>query len=250
LAFGRTDRILAAQMGKKRVETAKADSVAIYGTYKGPYPQRSVRARIEALFLDNIGKILTREQIIQAAVDPKTGQAPENWHQRLSELRVDHGYTILSWRNRGDLKVQEYLMPHMDKRAGVAKRVKPTDKTWVAVLKRGSYCCEWDEGGIQCGLADGEIDPVGGGTVRLTPDHKTPHSMNPASDPNDPDQWQALCGRHQVVKKNFWDSQSGKLNAYAIVQAASKEEKRAIFEFLLGHFGYISFEGGRIEKRK
>lgn len=248
--FGRTDRILTAQMGRKRVETVNAGSPAIYGAYKGPYSQKSVRARIEALFLDDIGKILTREQIIQAATDPITGEAPENWHQRLSELRVDHGYTILSWRDRGDLKVQEYLMPYVDKRAGVSRRVKPTAETWKIVLKRGNYRCEWDEGGIQCGLAEGEIDPVGGGTVRLTADHKRPHSMNPASDPNDPDQWQALCGRHQVIKKNFWDSQSGKLNAYAIVQAASKDEKAVIFDFLLEHFGYIRLEGGRIEKRK
>src|SRR5438046_10657929 len=100
------------------------------GVVKGPYTQRSVRRRIEALFLDNIGKILTREQILEAARDPLTGKEPENWHQRLSELRTDDGYTILSWRNRGDLKVQEYLMPHVRKRAAAAQRVKPTPQTW------------------------------------------------------------------------------------------------------------------------
>ena len=78
---------------------------------KGPYTQRSVRARIEAFFLDNIGKVATGNQIIEVATDPITGRQPENWHQRLSELRTDCGYTILSWRNRGDLRVSEYLMP-------------------------------------------------------------------------------------------------------------------------------------------
>jgi len=84
----------------------------LYGKPKGPYRQKSVKKRIEAIFLDNLGKVLTREQIIEAATDPDSGRQPENWHQRLSELRTDDGYTILSWRNRGDLKVQEYLMPH------------------------------------------------------------------------------------------------------------------------------------------
>jgi len=42
-----------------------------YGEVKGPYTQKSVRARIEAFFLDNIGKVLTREQIIEAATDQK-----------------------------------------------------------------------------------------------------------------------------------------------------------------------------------
>jgi len=93
----------------------------LYGKLKGQYRQKSVKKRIEALFLDNIGKVVTREQIIKAATDPGTGQQPENWHQRLSELRTDHGYTILSWRNRGDLKVQEYLMPHTRKRSNAGK---------------------------------------------------------------------------------------------------------------------------------
>lgn len=39
--------------------------------------------------MDNIGKVVTREQIIKVATDPKTGRIPENWHQRLSELRTD-----------------------------------------------------------------------------------------------------------------------------------------------------------------
>jgi hypothetical protein len=222
----------------------------LYGKLKGPYLQKSVRQRIEALFLENVGKILTREQIIKAATDPTTGRVPENWHQRLSELRVDYGYTILSWRNRGDLRVQEYLMPHADRRASAAKRVKPTDRTWLTVLKRAKYRCEWNEGGIKCGLAQGETDSIGGGTVRLTADHKRPHSVDPASDPDDPKQWQALCGRHQVVKKNYWDNQTGKLNVYAVVQAAPRKEKEEVFRFLLDHFGYALRKNGTIIKRK
>jgi hypothetical protein len=222
---------------------AKTD---IYGKVEGPYTQKSVKKRIEALFLDNVGKILTREQIIEVATDPGSGRAPENWHQRLSELRTDDGYAILSWRNRGDLKVQEYLMPHTDKRAGAAKRIKPTDATWLAVLERAKYSCEWSEGGEICGLAQGAQDPVGGGTVILTADHKRPHSIDPNSDPKDPDQWQALCGRHQVVKKNYWDSQTGKMNVYAVVQAASRNEKQEVFNFLLEHFGYIQMDDGII----
>jgi hypothetical protein len=69
--------------------------------------------------------------------------------------------------------------------------------------------CEWLEGGQKCGLREGEIDPVGGGRVRLTPDYKPPRSVHPAADPKDPSQWQALCGRHQAVKKNDWDSMTG-----------------------------------------
>lgn len=203
---------------------------------KGGYPQGSVRERILAFFLENLGRIATRDQIQEAARDPGTGRVPENWHQRLSELRTDHGYTILSWRNRGELKVMEYVMDSAEKRPIAGKRVRPTPQTWAAVLKLADNKCAWQEG---CGLQSGDIDPIGGGTVKLTPDHLVPHSVDPASDPNDPSRWQPLCGRHQVVKKNYWDNLTGKVNMYAVVQAASSEEKWAVYEFLKRFFGDV-----------
>jgi len=206
-----------------------------HGSLKGPYAQSSVRARIEALFLDNVGKVLTREQIMQAARDPKSGRTPENWHQRISELRTDAGYTILSRRDREGLRISEYLMPTAEKRRS-AQRVRITKGAWKEVLRRANGTCEWADGGLSCGLRDGEIDPIGGGRVRLTPDHKRPHSVDPMADPGDPDAWQALCGRHQVLKRNFWDHTTGKLNVYAIVQAAPERVKREIYRFLKEYF--------------
>jgi hypothetical protein len=223
---------------------------SIHGKIKRRYKQPSVKKRIEALFLDNIGRILTREQIQEVARDPVSNKVPENWHQRLSELRTDDGYTIYSRRNRGELKVQEYVMPHADKRVGAAGRVKPSDEAWLAVLERANHQCEWQEGSQNCGLRDGDVDPVGGGRVRLTADHKRPHSIDPRSDPNDPKQWQALCGRHQVVKKNYWDHTTGKLNVHAIVQASSRTDKTVIFSFLLEYFGYNLLEDGTIKREK
>jgi len=77
---------------------------------------------------------------------------------------------------------------------------------------------------------------VGGGTVKLTPDHKKPHSVDPSSDPEAPSMWDALCGRHQVMKKNFWDSSTGKMNYIAIVQAAPLEAKREMLVMLKAFF--------------
>lgn len=225
------------------------DDPSIYGEVAGPYTQKSVKKRIEALFLDNVGKILSREQIIESARDPETGRQPENWHQRLSELRTDSGYTILSWRNRGELRVQEYLMPHTEKRTTAAGRVRPNEETWLEVLRRSNQSCEWSEGNEICGLKDGDIDPVGGGTVKLTPDHKRPHAMDPQADPGDAEQWQALCGRHQVMKKNYWDSNTGKVNAYAVIQASSRSDKWSVFLFLLEYFGYRMHDDGNVSKQ-
>lgn len=207
-----------------------------YSEDKSEYSQKSVRARIEALFLKNIGLVVTGDQIRDAARDPKTGHDPENWHQRLSELRTDHGYTILSWRDWGELKPSEYVMPHTDVREIAGKRVRPTRATWTKILERAGNCCEWREDGQLCGLENGAIDPIGGGTVKLTPDHTTPHSVDPNSDPEDENQWQALCGRHQVMKKNFWDGATGKVNIIAILQAAGIRQKREALKFLQRYF--------------
>jgi hypothetical protein len=209
----------------------------IYATVDKTYEQRTIRARIEALFLDNIGKIVTHELILQVAKDPKTGVEPENWHQRLSELRTDKGYTILSHRDTPELKISEYMMPSPERRRIADKRVRPDKNTWQDVLKRANHQCEWGEDGMPCQLKEGDIDPVGGGHVKLTSDHKTPHSVNPDTDVNNPSVWRALCGRHQVMKKNYWDDETGKLNIIAIIQAASEKEKRSAYNFLKQYFG-------------
>ena len=203
---------------------------------KGPYLQRSIRMRIEAFFLDNLGKVATREQLIEVATDPRSGRVPENWHQRLSELRTDKGYTILSWRNRGELRVSEYMMPNAERRATAARRRRPSAATWQKALAAHDDRCAWDEGGTKCGLRSGDIDPVGGGTVKLTPDHRTPHSVHAETDPRDSSKWQPLCGRHQIMKKNYWDDETGWLNVVAIIQSASEEQKREVFEFLKRYF--------------
>ena len=208
-----------------------------HATITKKYEESSISARLEACFLDNLGKVITREQLLEVARDPVTNQEPENWHQRLSELRTDAGYTILSKRDRAFLKVGEYLMLTSEKRKGAGKRVMPTKATWAKVLSRAQHKCEWTDGGSICGLSEGDIDPIGGGTVKLTPDHMSPHSINRNSDPNDETQWQALCGRHQVVKKNFWDPSTGSINTVAILQAWPVKEKKLALRFLLDFFG-------------
>jgi hypothetical protein len=183
-----------------------------------------------------VGKIATNVQIRQVAKDPKTGQEPENWHQRISELRTNSGYTILSHRDDLSLKVGEYVLKSSKKRATAGKRVTCTDAIWKQILDRSGNACEWEEDGAKCLLVEGSIDPIGGGTVKLTADHMTPHSLGIASDPEEPRHWRALCGRHQVMKKNYWDSATDKLNVYAIMQSASRKDKQRVYAFLKDYF--------------
>lgn len=208
------------------------------GSVDKVYTQKSIKNRLESFFIDNVNKIVTNDMLIQVARDPKTGKDPENWHQRLSELRTDSGYTILSKRDRAFLAVGEYILQSLDRREKAGKRVMPTKDTWNRVLQRANHCCEWSDSDQLCLLNDGEIDPVSGGTVQLTPDHVDPHSMNPNADPSNPDQWLALCGRHQVMKKNYWNSMTGKINTQAIIQASSHDEKLQVYAQLCEYLGH------------
>ena len=183
-----------------------------------------------------MGKIVTREMIVKASVNPITGKEPENWHQRLSELRTDDGYSILTNRDSVELNVSEYVLESLEKREIAGKRVMPDKNTWMLILNNANNVCEWRDDGQICGMKSGDIDPIGGGTVKLTPDHKQPHSVNPAADSTDPTQWQALCGRHQVMKKNYWDSSTGKFNVIAILQSLSHTEKVRAWGFLNQYF--------------
>jgi len=208
----------------------------IFSNDVSKYKQGSVSARIEAFFLNNIGKVVTRDQLARVAADPIDGSPRENWHQRLSELRTDKGYTILTNRDTPMLSPGEYLMPDTNRRPLAARRVIPTDTCWRLILQNAQNRCQWVEDGHACRLESGHKDPIGGGTVKLTADHMTPHSLDPSSDPDDPKKWQALCGRHQVMKKNFWDSSTGKFNLEAIIQAAGHKEKRKVYDSLKSYF--------------
>lgn len=197
------------------------------------YKQSSGRERIKQFFFDNLGKIVTTDQLQDVASMNYDGRY-ENWHQRLSELRTDKGYTILSRRDREWLGQGEYVMPHKEQADRADKRTHIEDDTWEDVLERADYECEWPEG---CELSDGDIDPVSGGKVELTPDHRVPHDSDGVVEPDNPEHWQALCGRHQVMKKNYWNDNTGKLHYMAIIQSAPKEEKEKIYDYLQRYFG-------------
>jgi hypothetical protein len=193
----------------------------------------NVRGRIRAFLIKNVGKVVTRKQIQEAAKDPQTGIEPENWHQRLSELRVDEGYDILSWRDRAKLKPGEYVL-----KSGTPKRIaKPREylsaEEKEKLFTRDKHCCQWPD----CSLVAGATDPIGGGTVVLTADHRSPHSLVDGQWTGTLDDWQTLCARHQQEKKNFIDDRTGRKNLRELVRSAGKAEKRLIFEDLKAYFG-------------
>ena len=48
------------------------------------------------------------------------------------------------------------------------------------------------------------------------------------------------------MKKNYWDTNTGKMNVYAIIQSSTRHEKEVVFKFLLDYFGYVRDDDGNL----
>lgn len=96
------------------------------------------------------------------------------------------GYTIPSWRNRGDLRISENLMPNDARVETAARRPRPTADAGEKVLSIHGNRHTSRERDICRGLRDGDIGPVGGGTVKPPPDHQIPHALHAVTDAREP----------------------------------------------------------------
>lgn len=192
----------------------------------------TVKSRILEFLVKNVGQVVTRAQIQEAATDPESGKVPENWHQRLSELRVDSGYDIHSWRDNKSLKPGQYVLQSATPQRIAKPRAHLSTKEREELFQRDDWMCQWPG----CELRQGTIDPVGGGSVVLTADHRSPHSLLEQRWTGTLEDWQTLCTRHQQEKKNFIDDRTGRRNLRELVRCASRAEKRLIFEDLQAYF--------------
>ena len=116
------------------------------------------RTRILRFLLDNLGRVVGKDEIRRAS-----GDASE-WARRLRELRDEHGYQILSHKDRRELKPGQYMLL-TDVRLPVLPR-GISKETRGFVLDRNGYTCQ------MCGLAASDPDPFHPGLkVRLTMGH-------------------------------------------------------------------------------
>jgi len=116
------------------------------------------RARILQFLLSNIGRVIEGREVQKAA-----GNASE-WARRVRELRDEHGYKILTHKDRSDLKPGQYLLETDVRQPAFARGI--SKQTRAVVLDRNGYTCQ------MCGLAAGDADPYNSArTVRLTLGH-------------------------------------------------------------------------------
>jgi len=138
------------------------------------------RDSLRAFLLANIGKILTKDQLREAALNTS------EWARRLRELRDEEGYRILSNNDLSTLKPGQYLLetgkPIPAFKRGISKEIR------AFVLERNGNTC------VKCGSVAGE--PYTDNTfkkVRLQIGHRIPKSQGGSDTPENLEAVCSLC---------------------------------------------------------
>lgn len=178
------------------------------------------RQQILAYFLANLGRVVESRDVQEA------GGGAVEWARRLRELRDEHGYQILSHKDRANLKPNQYLM-ETDKRIPAFKRgISKETRAWV--LERNGYTCQ------MCGVAAGDPDPLGGlRTVRLTMGHIVDKSKRGQDTPQN---LRAVCTNCNEGLQNSALPKPDQIHLLAQIRRATITDQLAVLEWLQRKF--------------
>jgi 5-methylcytosine-specific restriction endonuclease McrA len=120
----------------------------------------SARDEIRKFFERNVGKTVTTEEIAIIA-------RIRDYQRRIRELRNDEGMQILSYRDRTDLKPNEYILVSMERKPRFAHKIDKAQR--ARILERNGLTC------AMCGTTAGEPDPYNSNRkIALHIDHINP----------------------------------------------------------------------------
>ncbi len=181
---------------------------------------KNSREKVLDFLLANLGLVVSSDEIREAA-----GNASE-WARRLRELRNEHGYQILSHRDRADLKPGHYLLL-TDKRLPVFPRDISAD-TRAYVLERNGNTCQ------MCGVAAGDPDPLGSvRSVRLTIGHIVDKSKGGSDDPAN---LRAICEACNQGLQNAAPMKPDRIQLLTSIRRAREDDQLAVLDWLQKKF--------------
>jgi hypothetical protein len=208
----------------------------------------SARARLRSAFLKNPNKVLTTSELSNIA-------GIHRWHQRLSELRIEEGMKIESWKDKDKLQVGQYVFSGYAPTRKTRKTTTRKNKTYnkkrsgpsrnlkLKIQKRSQNRCEFIHKNKQrCKLRAGATDSVTNSTVhKLQYDHKKAFSHSNLNKLSSPSDWLHLCPRHNLTKKNFYSGPrptQNNFNVLEIVRSSNKKTKKKVHEYLVEYFDH------------
>lgn len=184
----------------------------------------SARKRILELFKSNIGNVVTKEQISEAA-------NISEWARRVRELRDELGYEIKSHKDLpSKLKPGEYILASLTP-SPKAKERKIGKDQYFRILTRDKHRC------VSCGREPGDVHPIDEKRkVKLVVDHiwTISDAEKYGKDPYGDENLQTLC---DFCNEGKWNKYAGpireaKANLTALVRHAPISEQKAVYDML------------------
>ncbi len=104
----------------------------------------AARDRIRCFFENNVGRIITTQEIREVA-------GISEYARRIRELRNEEGMQIRSYRDRADLKPNEYVLETLERLPKIDRTVPQNLR--MEILVRNGFTCQL------CGAGPADPDP-------------------------------------------------------------------------------------------
>jgi len=184
---------------------------------------KGARAKLRAFFEANVGKVVSSQQLREAA-----GSDVSEWARRVRELRNEVGMQILTYSDRADLKPNEYVLETLDLRPVIARGI--SGKVRRRILERNGFTCQ------VCGAGAGEdsgCEP--GKRCRLQIDHILPISQGGTDGDHN---LRAVCVYYNKGKADTIRPASGQaISALAVIRKLPRDVQEEVYRFLARKFG-------------
>lgn len=179
----------------------------------------SARDKIRDFFLQNVGKVITTQEIRRVA-------GISEYARRIRELRDEEGFRILSHKDRTDLKPGQYLLETIEKNIVIKRSIPLSLRN--EILARNGYTCK------HCGATAGDPDPYNPGRkLTLHIDHDIPISQGGK---NHPDNLRTLCSACNQGKSNIQPASENARNLLARIRRSPMSVQREVYEALKRKF--------------
>ncbi len=140
---------------------------------------------------------------------------------------TDTRLSVLSHKDRADLKPGQYLLENRGRRPAFKRGI--SKETRALVIERNGYTCQ------MCGLAAGDPDPFNPSrTVRLTMGHVIDKSKGGDDSLGN---LKAICTNCNEGLQNVSPTRPKLINLLAQVRRATQQDQKAILEWLLTKYG-------------
>jgi len=178
------------------------------------------RAKIRAFLEANVGKVVTTHEISKVA-------GIRDYQRRIRELRNEEGMKIQSYKDRVDLKPNEYMLAGLERLPAIERGI--SNQLRMEILERNGFTCQL------CGRTGGDADPSDPACkVRLVIDHEVPIEQGGT---NDRSNLRVLCTACNQARSNIQPPTETAKNLMARIRKQSRSVQKEVYEALRRTFG-------------